>query len=351
MIFGVLMAAMASSTLLTNDLGVVNSGSATFQHGISQAVTPAAASAVAAESTGSPAVGTGANSLSPKARFLFADSRIHDDPEVLAPGFLSGLRGFEHFYEPIGNPLFFESPFINTSIRVLYLHHEFAEKSQLQGGDLNVYAVQARLALTERLAFIATKDGYSDLNADALPKDEGWNDIAAGFKYAFYVDREADMVWTLGGRYQAGNGDSEVLQGGVQEVSPFVSFAKGWEKFHLLGNVSFRHPLDTNKGNNILQWSAHADYEIYPGIAPVLELHGLHYLDDGNRLPLKVGGLDYTNLGSSDVGGSTVVWFGAGARFNLAPNVSLGSTYEYPLTNKNADIHGGRVTVDLIFTW
>lgn len=351
MIFGVFMAAMAGTAALSHDLPVINADLAAFQNSTVVAQdngTSAADVSLAAMSTGG---GTGPTSLSPKARFLFGSERIHNDPEVFWLGFLSGLRGFEHFYEPIGNPLFFESPFINTSIRALYLHHEFSEKSQLQGGDLNVYAVQARLALTERLAFIATKDGYSDLNANALPKDEGWNDIAAGLKYAFYVDREADMVWTLGGRYQAGNGDAEVLQGGVQEISPFVSVAKGWEKFHTMGNITFRHPLDTNKGNNILQWSAHADYEIYPGIAPVLELHGLHYLDDGNRLPLKVGGLDYTNLGSSDVGGSAVVWFGAGARFNLAPNVSLGSTYEYPLTNKNADIHGGRVTVDLIFTW
>lgn len=289
--------------------------------------------------------------LNPKAKFLLSDKRFHDDPEVFWAGFLNGLRGFEQFYNPVGNPIYFETPFNNTGIRFLYLHHNFDDDSQLAGGDLNVYAVQARVALTERLGFIATKDGYSDLNAGALPADEGWNDIAAGLKYAFYVDRENDFVATLGARYQLGNGDAKVLQGGVQELSPFVSFAKGWDKFHLIGDVTDRLPLDNDKGNNVLQWDVHADYEVCSGVAPMIELHGLHYLDDGNRTGLAVGGADYSNLGSQFVSGSTVIWAGFGARFKLTPQLSLGATYEIPLTNPKADIFGDRVTVDLELTW
>lgn len=298
-----------------------------------------------------PVADTGKISMSPKAEFLFSKDRIHDDPEIGWAGFLSGLRGFEHFYNPVGNPIYFETPFNNTGVRFLYLHHNFDDKSVLAGGDLNVYAAQARLALTERLAFIATKDGYSDLNSNALPKDEGWNDIAAGFKYAFYVDRDADFVATLGARYQMGNGDAKVLQGGVQELSPFVSFAKGWDKFHLIGNVTDRVPLDNDKGNNVFQWDLHADYEVFNGFAPMLELHGLHYLDDGNRTPLSIGGADYSNLGSQFVSGSTIIWLGVGGRFKFTPNVSLGATYEFPLTNRKADIFGDRLTVDIEFTW
>jgi hypothetical protein len=47
-----------------------------------------------------------------------------------------------------------ESPFNNTSLRLLYLHHEFSNNSQLRGGHLDVFAAQIRLALTERLALI-----------------------------------------------------------------------------------------------------------------------------------------------------------------------------------------------------
>lgn len=57
--------------------------------------------------------------------YLLSSDRLHDDGEILWPGFLSGLRGFEGFFEPVGMPMYFESPFNNTSIRVIYLHHEF----------------------------------------------------------------------------------------------------------------------------------------------------------------------------------------------------------------------------------
>lgn len=290
-----------------------------------------------------------------KGGFLLSDERFHSDPEVLWKGFLSGLRGFEHFYEGIGNPLYFESPFINTQARLLYLHHEFDGDSQLNGGHVDVYAAQARIALTERIAFIATKDGYSQIEGTILPDAGGWNDIAFGFKGAFYVDRENDFVATAAFRWMWGNGDKDVLMGGSQEVSPGVSFAKGWGDFHLIGNVVYRIPTDSDKGNEVFQWDAHFDYDLsnvgLKGVAPVLELHGLHYLSDGERTGLNVGGLDYTNLGSTNVEGSSVVWAGVGARVKFTPNFSVGATYEIGLTNHKADIMKDRVTVDAMITW
>lgn len=292
-----------------------------------------------------------ATHFSPTATFSLSDQRLHDDPELLWPGFINGLRGFEHFYNPVGNPLFFETPLNNTSARLLYVYHEFADRSQLAGGQVNVAAVQARIALTERLGFIATKDGYSWLDSGALGKSEGWNSVAAGVKYTLIADKENDLLVTPGVRVMFNSGEGKILQSGVTEFSPFVSVAKGWDKFHVMGNVTARIPTDGDDGNDILQWDLHADYEVLDGFAPMLELHGLHYLDDGTRAPFSVGGLDYTNLGATDVAGSSVIWFGVGARWKLTPHLSIGSTYEHALTNQNADIMKQRVTVDLELTW
>ena len=286
-----------------------------------------------------------------KGTFLLSDKRFHSDPEIGWKGLLSGLRGFENFYAPVGDPIYFESPFNDTELRALYLHHDISSKSQLQGGHVNIWALQARIALTERLGFIATKDGYSDLHTGILPDHEGWNDIAAGFKYVVYADKEHDAVGTIGFRFQGGNGDAKVLQGGSQEWSPFISVAKGWGNFHLIGGLTDRVPTDKDRGNNILQWDAHADYEVCKGIAPMVELHGLHYLSNGNALPLNVGGADYANLGSAHVSGSSVVWLGAGARVKLTPQMSIGAVFEQALTNEHADIFKDRVTVDLILSW
>ncbi|MDX2116037.1 MAG: hypothetical protein SFZ24_10540 [Planctomycetota bacterium] len=302
-----------------------------------------------------PAASPAGSSVSPTATFLLGNERIHSDPVIGWDGFINGLRGFEHLYNPIGNPLYFETPLNNTGVRFLFIHHSFAEDSVLGGGDVTVYAMQARIALTERLAFIATKDGWSTLDADNLPEDSGWNDIALGGKYAWYVDREADLVSSIGFRWMLNNGDSGILQGDVNEFSPFLSAAKGFGRFHTMANITGRIPTDDDDGNSILQWDVHFDYEIWPevlkGFAPIFEVHGLHYLSDGERTPLDVGGADYANLGSTDVDGSTVVWGSFGARWKLSPHMSIGGAYEQSFTNVNADIFDNRVTIDLELTW
>lgn len=314
-------------------------------------VSPAAGQAEG-EDAGAAGVG---GLMSDRATYAFGGGRAHSEPEVLWPGFLNGLRGFEHFYEPIGNPIYFESPTNVSGLRALYLYHKFPEDSTIDGGHLSVYALQARLALTERLAFIATKDGYSDLNAGLLPHDEGWNDIAAGLKYTFIADRESDFLMAAGARLELETGDEEVLQGEDIEFSPFISAAKGWGRFHTMACLTYRIPGDDDKGNQVLQWDLHFDYEIapdvLPGLAPVVELHGLHYLTDGEALALDVGGLDYANLGSSNVAGDSVVWLGLGARWKLTAHLSVGCTYEFSLTDPEEDIMDERVTFDVMLTW
>lgn len=297
-----------------------------------------------------------AGSLSPKATFALNSARLGGDAEILWPGFLTGLRGFEHFAEPIGNPLYFESPFINSNVRAVYLYHKFPTSSDLRGGDLNVIAAQARLAITDRLALIAPKDGFSYLRAGILPSKNGWNDITVGAKYALIVDRENDFVLTPGFRWEWSNGSEKVLQGGAQEFSPFVSFAKSFDKLNFIGNFTYRIPEGGDKGNQIIQWDLHVDFDLdhllgTKGISPVFEIHGLHYLTNGNGLPLRVGGMDYNNLGTQFVAGTATVWAGMGARIKFSPNTSLGCTFEVPFTSKDQDILDHRVTIDFVLTW
>lgn len=331
------LAASASAAELNGDQVTLS-----FEQPAAASETPAATASTKASPTRTPG-------------FLLSDERIHGDPEIFWPGFLSGLRGFEHFYEPVGNPLYFESPFINTNVKLLFLHHRFDEDSQLQGGHVNVYAAQARVAVTERIAIIATKDGWSQLEGTILPDAGGWNDIALGLKGAFWVDRENDFVMTGSFRWMWGNGDRDVLMGGSQEITPGIHIAKGFDNLHLLGSFVYRIPTDGDKGNEVAQWDLHVDYDLsdigLKGVAPIFELHGLHYVSNGARTPLSVGGLDYTNLGSTDVAGRTVIWAGFGARVKLTPNVSFGATYETSLTDSKSDIIKDRVTVDCIFTW
>ncbi len=267
-------------------------------------------------------------------------------------GFLTGLRGFETFHEPLGQPIYFESPFNDTGLRALYLKHDFSEQSTMQGGDVTIYALQARLAITDRLAFIATKDGYSELESGIM-QDEGWNDLAAGFKYVAVADQKEQFVVTPGIRYMAENGHRGILQGGVDEVSPFVSVGKGFERLHALANLTLRLPMDGDDGNTVGHWDLHLDYDVNAEgravFAPLFELHGVHYLDDGASA-LNVGGLDYTNLGSSPAK-SFVAWAGIGARVEIDRRFEIGACYEFALTDPDDDIMDTRITIDFIARW
>ena len=267
-------------------------------------------------------------------------------------GFLTGLRGFESFPEPLGQPIYFESPFTDTGLRALYLKHDFSDQSTLQGGDVTIYALQARVAITERLAIIATKDGYSELESGII-QDEGWNDLAAGIKYVWVADKAKNYVVTPGIRYMAENGHRGILQGGVDEFSPFVSLAKGYDDLHLLANLTLRVPLDGDEGNTVGHWDVHVDYDVNPKdnavFAPLFELHGVHYLSDGDSA-LNVGGLDYTNLGSQPAE-SFVAWAGLGARLEIDKKYEIGACYEFAITDPDADLMDTRITVDFIVRW
>ncbi len=287
--------------------------------------------------------------------YLFSNQRVVGNSDILWKGFLNGTRDFDGFANPVGNPLYFESPFANSEVRFLYLWHKFPKGTAIGGGELSTFAAQARLALTDRLAFIATKDGYTRMQAGILPEADGWNDAAVGLKYAFWLDPASQSAVTGGLRWQWHNGNRNTLQGNTDELSPFISFAKGWDRLHLLGNLTSRMPMDRHDGNYILSYDLHLDYEVaptvLPGFLPLVEFHGLHYLSDGDRLPIGVGGLDYANIGSSGVAGNAVFWSSIGWEWKFTPHLSWAAAYEFPLHTTDTDIFDQRVTTHLALKW
>ncbi len=293
--------------------------------------------------------------------YACSDRNVFGDGEILWPGFLTGMRSStslsERFAEPIGNPIYFESPFIETNMKLFYVWHDFPSNGQIGGGQLNAWAAQIRVALTDRLALIATKDGYTELNAGILPEANGLNDFAVGLKYALIVDEANEFVLTTGLRWEWHNGNTNILQGGdagENELNPFISFAKSLDGgLNVIGTLNARLPFSQDDGNNILGWDLHFDCgeiapDLLPGFNPLLEIHALHYLSNGDRFPVNFGGLDYANIGAANVAGSSVFWGDLGFRWKLSPNVSFGVAYGFPISNPGNDIFNQRVTADLI---
>lgn len=79
---------------------------------------------------------------------------------VLSLAGAAGAGTLDDMISPVSFPTLNEDPRIDTELRPMFLWTQIDDDFLTDGGNYSVLAVQARAALTERLALIATKDGY-----------------------------------------------------------------------------------------------------------------------------------------------------------------------------------------------
>ena len=264
----------------------------------------------------------------------------------------------QQFVHPITSPYYHENSFITTDIRVWYLNHNFDGGANPALGDIGgtatVAAVQARLALTDRLQLVAYKDGYVWFN-DSVVNDEGWNDIAAGLKYNFYRDIESQFYMSGGFGYEFGWGDNAVLQSD-DELRVWFSADKGYDELHLGAVFNYFYPTgeeETPFGDaERISWHLHADYYVTDWFSPVIEVNGYHTIDSSSTAAVPFTGIDVANLGGGE--GQDVISMGIGAEFRVLQEMlkgaSIRAAYEFPLTD-NLDLYGDRVTVSLVLSF
>ncbi len=264
--------------------------------------------------------------------------------------------GERRYVAPITASVVNETPQITTEIRPIYMYNWIPGDFVTGGGYISMVAVQLRAAVTERLGFIATKDGYADIHFDGvLPDESGWANIAAGLKYALINDTNEHRYLTLGGRYEAPTGDLETagidLQGsGDGLVDLFVSGSRMLgDRTGVQGSAGLNLALDADHDSSFFHGSLHLDHEVVKGLYGVIETNVITTVDEGSRTDSSaVGsfeGFDLVNFGSTR--SSTVATLGVGARLTLFDRLHLGAAYEFPITARD-DIIDQRVTVDVI---
>ena len=251
--------------------------------------------------------------------------------------------------EPVVNPLFFEDPLINSEVRPVFLWHKVDSSFIPGGADVRVYAAQIRYAINDRLAIIATKDGYIEIDPNAGPGTDGWADIGAGLKYALIDDVEKQLVVTPGLKIEFPTGNRDVFQGnGKGEWNLFVSAIKGFGNFHVLGSGGVRLPNDWDKETASAHYSLQLDYYTCRWFIPFIAANGHTVLSEADVLPINVEGFDLINFGATDAGGRTQITLGAGFRSRLHERVDLGFAYEFGATDPKG-LFKDRYTVDLVF--
>lgn len=258
----------------------------------------------------------------------------------------------KRYVPPLAQPYLNETPYITTEVRFVYIRNQIPDTFVTSGGDISIYAAQIRVALTEKLGFIATKDGFTDIHFDTvLPDTDGFENISFGFKYALFSQPETEDIVTIGIRYEAPTGS--LSSGGINFqgkgdgfLDYFLTGAHAQNKWGFQGSLGIQQAIDSDFNSSFLHWHGHVDYELFPKLFPLVEVNGLNAIDDGNRTALgDFEGNDAVNFGSTQ--SSHVVTGTIGFRYKFTDHVQLGAGYEAPLT-KQKDLLLWRTNLDLV---
>lgn len=266
--------------------------------------------------------------------------------------FLQSDHCFDDFILPISNPVFAIDPRSSTHVRGLFINNWTpGTHAAIPDDSLQAYAAQINLALTDRLAFIAQKDGYAVINRG--PLGDGFLNMAAGLKYAFIRRPEDQLIVSGGLMYEIPTGEAAVFQGhGSGILTPFISGGKGWGNFHTITNMGVAIGLDDQENTSFFYWQQHFDYKLTDWFYPLIEANWFHYMNGADRgLPGALGeGDGLINFGTSDMAGADLVTLAAGFRLKPMHWLSTGVAYEFPISSRN-DLIEHRLIVDLIIRY
>jgi hypothetical protein len=314
-----------------------------------------------------------------------------DDCPTWLPDFKCDRKArFDGMVQPMSMPYLFEDPFITTGANLVGIWHQFANNGGFQKSQAGVLALQLRLALTDKLAFIATKDGFMMIDYDTkvsditgnpadrqsvLPDDNGFMNMTVGFKYAMIEDRENRFILSPAIRYEIPLGNDEVLQGrGDGVFIPSATFAWGpIDRLSFIGGMGGQVPVDSVKDSSSLFYNMNVQYRALDWLVPFMELSGISWTNSGNgsrklntskalgtdvtlnqaQAALRTGGFegaDVANLGSQGVRGEDLVTMAWGLRFPLDDRLVLGISYERALKGKE-NLFDQRVTTMATFEY
>ena len=281
-------------------------------------------------------------------------------------GFNIGRGGRPDRYVPnISNPLFNETPFITTELRPIFIYNDIPDSfpnlpAVPGGGNIVIGAAEARLALTDRLGFIATSDGFADINFNGLPDETGFVNITAGLKYSVFQNLDKNAAVSVGLRYQIPidtleTAGIEFQAAGAGFFTPFLTAATdlsdfGLDKAGIQASAGVNIAVDQDDETSIFHFSLGANYELFDNFFPVLELNGFVPIIDGERFtgPVlgELNGVDLGNFGSDSR--DTTVTLAGGARYRLHENAIGGLAFEGQVTDRTSSLVNWRITADLV---
>lgn len=268
-------------------------------------------------------------------------------------------RCFSDFISPMINFVYFEDPRSVSEVRPIFVNHWVPGRigtggAVSAGGSVQLFALQFRARLTDRLSLIAVKDGYIVDNTNGVLDnvlDDGWADVTAGLKYNLLRNPCEGEILSAGFTYEIPMGSQKALQDiGDGEFHFFLTGGKRLldGDAHFLSSVGLRLPVDQSVQNTSVHWSNHLDYRVTDKAYLFTELAWWHFVDDaGAGLP-QIAGQDLFNLTAAGIDGQNLLTQSVGVKFKPNPKTEVGVAWEFPLSDFE-DVISNRLMIDLIY--
>jgi hypothetical protein len=275
----------------------------------------------------------------------------------------------ETWRNPISNPVYNDVAMIKREVRLVYIWNAFPGHIDTLagdlpvGGDLNAFAVQFELPITSNLSIVANKSGVVDVNPDStLNEQEGWNDLAAGLKWAFW--QQDCYTAALRATVEFPIGDDDVFQSnGDGHISPALLVTYCTDRVTVNTIIGATLPFNEDEESTVGYLSLGGAYRFTDRLSGHLELNWFRVLEEGDGEADFDGQLAALVPNISEFEGGDLVNFGAvngerhpnfvslaiGARYQLTERLGIGVAAEMPLTSEERGLMDERITANLTF--
>jgi len=273
-------------------------------------------------------------------------------------------HAFDGFISPMINPFLFEDPRSLTELRPIFIYQSIPHKNPaLDGGNIEFFGVQGRLALTENLSVVVNKLGGIWVNpgSGALPDyagdRSGFAEINMGPKYTFLRNTTTQTLGAVGVTFEIPTGADRVYQNtGDLSLVPYLTLGQSFGRssygsFNAMGEMGYDFAVDSQRSDYFFT-SLHLDYNIanMNKFFPLIELNWTHYTANGSARDQSFEGGDLINFGATEVGNRNYVNLDLGMRYKFTENFQLGGAFEFPLVGTR-DINDFRFTLDFIMRY
>lgn len=250
-------------------------------------------------------------------------------------GLFQSDHAFDDFTGPLSNPVQFQDPRSLTEARFLFMGNWARPGTPVIGkGAIQVYALQLRVALTERLQLYANKDGIVRLSPNPGRSVTGLANIMAGLKYAWIRDVENQFLFSTAVQYEAPTGYANILQNqGSGLLGVFGILGKEFgDNYHAI--LQFGQNIAVqNQQTGYFMTSFHIDKR-FGRITPFYEANWFYYNQPGKFLPVGIEGGGWVDVGASKVNGLNFVTNAVGTKVDLTDWAELGVGYEFQLSDR-----------------